>query len=474
MRVKSQVYIFGALLFCAPLFADPAIILPTDITIGRNLETFASVKLSQPAPAEGVSITLVSDDPLRLLFSHSPGEKGTPTITLKVNSQYTATPDFFLQGFADSGSATYTASAPGYGSARGSVVLAPSALLIVGPFRSSEFKTTPHGPIKVSVISALIDKTGDPVVEQPVAGGLILQVPAATSDPKVGAIFPTFKLLGGESSADSEFRPASVGKTVVTLKPSEGFALPARHGSLSATVELPGIGITGDLHLGKDLELGGVVLLGEPAPAEGLDVTLTSDEPQKMILSADKDQPGAKAITLHIKAGESKMPYFVQGLADSGIVNYTATAHGYRTRTAPIGLTPSGVMVVFSAYEAPDEAEYLRASLVRDPRPFTTSLSDKKPVHLSVWTVFLDPNTHRGADMTAQRLRAGVKAKVELENSNPAVAEVASSLVLDGASDHVFTQFKPLSTGQTTISVRTPSGFTTPSNATSVTATIKE
>ena len=91
------------------------------------------------------------------------------------------------------------------------------------------------------------------------------------------------------------------------------------------------------------------------------------------------------------------------------------------------------MMVVYSAYEAPDEAEYLRSTLVRDPRPFTTSLSDKKPVHLSVWTVFLDATTHRGADMTAQPLRAGVKATVELENSNPAIAEVVSSLMIDTA-----------------------------------------
>src|ERR1700691_5688858 len=83
----------GLLLWCAPIFADSTIIVPSDIAIGRNLETYINLKLSEPAPAEGVLVKLTSDDPSRLLFSHAPDEKGMPTITLKVNFQYVNTPE---------------------------------------------------------------------------------------------------------------------------------------------------------------------------------------------------------------------------------------------------------------------------------------------------------------------------------------------------------------------------------------------
>jgi hypothetical protein len=132
-------------------------------------------------------------------------------------------------------------------------------------------------------------------------------------------------------------------------------------------------------------------------------------------------------------------------------------------------------MVVYGPYGPPDEAEYLRTVLVRDPRPFTVSLSDSsRPVQIALWSVYLDPKTLRGADITAQRLRPGVSATLDLKNSNPAVAKVASSVRITGPAPSASSDFVPLSPGQTVISINAPAGFVAPSNATSVTATVKE
>ena len=310
MQLKSYVYTLGALFFlCSHVFGESGIVLQSGITIGRNLETYASLKLSEPAPAEGVLVTLSSDDPARLLFSHAPDEKGAPSITFKVNSQYVNSPDFLIQAFDDSGVATYTAHAPGFGSAKGSVALSPSGLLIVGPFHSSEFKTTPRTPVKIYVISMLLNRANEPVDEQPVAGGLTLEVPFTTSAAQVGAVSTTTKLRGGETSAAEEFRPISTGRTVIACKQPNGFTKPSKLATVGVNVELPGIGITGDLHLGKDLQkLVACVFLGEPAPAEGLAVTLTSEDSKKMILSADRDQVGTKSITLHVKLRRAPEP----------------------------------------------------------------------------------------------------------------------------------------------------------------------
>src|SRR5262249_2101176 len=148
---------------------------------------FTNVRLSKPAPAGGLDVTITSQDPKRLLLSFLPNTAGSKSITLKVKAQYIATPDFYLQGFADSGSVTYTASAPGYTSATRTITLAPSAILIAGPFEASILQTTAGASAKVRIYSALIDSSGSFVQDQPVAGGLTVNIHVSNSDGKVGS-----------------------------------------------------------------------------------------------------------------------------------------------------------------------------------------------------------------------------------------------------------------------------------------------
>jgi len=474
-NLRSLVALAALVVFQPASFAAPGLILPGDGVIGRNLEVFATVRLAEPAPAAGLDVTITSDDPTRLLLSEGPVKAGSKSITLKVKAQYVETPDFYIQALGDSGTATYTVTAPGLPSANGSVTLGRSALIIAGPFGGVVFRTTTGAPAKLTITSAVLDSAGNPGQQQAIAGGLNIKAELLSSDAKVGAATPVaVTLAGGATSAVAEFTPAGVGKTSLTVKLPPGFSTPAQFASVAATVDLPGIGLMGEINLGKDLQVQGVVLLGEPAPAKGLDVKLTSEDPKRMLLSTQIDKTGSSSVTIHVSGGESRVPYYIQSLADSGTIEYTATAPGYRTRTAPVTLTPSGVMVVYSPYGAPDEAEFLRAKQTIDPRPFTTSLAEHKPLHLALWTVYLDPKTMRGADMTAQRLRPGVTAAVELDNSNPAVAKIARSVTVSSASEFAMTEFVPVSPGQTVISAHTPPGFSTPSNATSVTATVKE
>jgi hypothetical protein len=294
-----------------------------------------------------------------------------------------------------------------------------------------------------------------------------------TSDAHVGALKDrTLTLAGGSAMAATKFVPAGDGSAVLTAHAPPGFTFISKLSTVTGTVITPGIGVLTDLYVGKDLQVVGYVLLGEAAPPDGLDVTLRSADPSRLLLSDRVDRVGSASITLHIPPGELKAKYVIQGLADSGIVNYSATAIGYRDRSARVGLTAAGVMVVYAPYGAPDEAEVLRKNLVLDPRPFAVSLSEHKPAPLAVWTVYLDPVTHRGADMTAQMLRPGVQKTVELTSSDPAVGKVTPRVKLSSAEPYTVADFTPVAAGQTVISVRPPDGFAQPSNATSVTATV--
>ena len=249
---------------------------------------------------------------------------------------------------------------------------------------------------------------------------------------------PRILIQSGMMSAETQFQPALPGTTTLSLAVPQSFGLTAAAATVGATVDYPGIGLTGDLTIGKDLQTQGIVLLGEPPPAGGLDIELKSSDPKKLLLSTNFDKVGSGSLTVHVPEGQLRASYFIQSLSDSGTVNYTATAKGFKERAVPIYLAPSGIMVVYWLYGPPDEAEVLRAnSGIRDPRPFTASVSAKKPAYVSLWPVYLDPETKRGADRTAQRLRAGVSAVVELKNSNPDVAQVTSKVELkEGRSLH--------------------------------------
>lgn len=383
------------------------------------------------------------------------------------------TPDFYVQAFTDSGTATYTATAPGFGSMKGTVKLSPSAVMIVGPYKGTAFKTTPGMGAKIAFYTGIINAEGKLVAQQGVAGGKKIEFETVSSDSKVGGVKGLFVLKNGESTLNAEFKPASAGNTVISVKQPEGFTMPKQYASVAATVELPGMGMTGEINLGKNLQVPSHILLGEIAGPKGLDVTITSDDPTAMVISDSAEKLGKGSIVVHVPAGQSRVPYFVQGLADTGVVTHSASAPGYRTRVAPITLAPSGIMVVYSAYGPPDEAEFLRAKQTRDPRAFTVTVDERAPTYLTLWPVYLDPKTKRGADITAQRLRPGVKVTAKLNNTNKAVGTVPETVTLDGPAEWKIVKFIPLSAGQTVISIDTPEGFTTPSNAAEVTANVK-
>ena len=470
-------YVLAASILAPALMfaANPAITPPAKIpTVGRNLQVSASLKLTQPAPDDGLVVTLTSNDPKRLLLAPTPQAPGSKSITIKVGPHYFETPDFCIQALDDKGLATYTASAPGFTSGKGTVKLGPSAILMFPPLRAPLLRTTPNVPQRVGFQTTLINASGKAVEPQPVAGGKDLQIELVVSNPKVGVFTsPSVSIPAGESAFGTDFKPAGVGNATLSLKPPAGFSIPTEFATIAARVELPGIGVAGEVFVGKDLQIPGLVLLGQPAPEGGLDITLTSADPKRLVFAEREDQVGSGTLKLHIAASMSRTEYYIQALGSEGTVTYTASAPGYRDRVAPVYLAPSGIMIAYSAHGAPDEAEYLRPKS-RIPRPFVASLSSKKPEHVAVWTVYLDPVTRRGADMTAQRLRPGVTVQVELSSSDPTVGKVPGTVKLDGSSEFYMAEFTALRPGETVLTVNTPPGFTTPSNATSVTATVKE
>jgi hypothetical protein len=282
------------------------------------------------------------------------------------------------------------------------------------------------------------------------------------------------EIPAGAASAVTLFHPAHEGDVTFVIKAPPGFSVPAEFATVTASVKKPGIVVSDDLFIGQNLEVSGAMALGEYAPVGGLTVTLTSADPTRLLLSASQTEPGSKSIEIKIPAESINAVYFLQALGDSGEVEYTATAPGFRSRTGVVKLAPSGITLTPYFQGPPDEAQVLKKQTSDGNHGFTMKESENTPMKLIAWTAQLDPKTHRSADITVQPLRAGMSLTVPIVNSNPAVGKIDSQITIAGGSDHGSVDFMPAGGGTTEISVVTPKGFTVSANSTKVIGTVSK
>jgi hypothetical protein len=460
--------------------ASAASLLASDISVGRGLQKFATIKLSEPAPEGGIEITVKSDDPRRLQFARRPDAYGSPAITVPVRAGFRESPEFSVYGVGDEGEVSYTASANLFGEGKGNVTITPSAVVVVGPFKTPSFTTSSRGePSRITVYAVRLDPGLQVAEQQFLAGGLSVDVELTSSNPEVGQASPsTIKLAGGNGVAVTEFKPVAQGKTTLSINVPPGFSRPAERTSIEAVVTLPKLALTEEVMIGENLQIAAMVGLSQFAPKGGVTLTLTSSDPSRLILSATATEVGAESIKITIPEGGVNTRFYLQALAKSGSVEYAASAPGFESRSSKVRLAPSGVLLTPSPYGPPDEAEVLRPESVEGHRGYIVSLSKHKSkestVPLVLWTAHLDPATLRGADITVQPLRAGMSLKLDVVTSDPAVGSIQSPVVIAGGTDHAGVHFKPLRTGSTVIEVNTPANFTKPSNSTTLATTIRD
>lgn len=464
----------GVLAFCssALLIGAPGMRL-ADLTVGKNLEVATAVELFEPAPPEGVSVAVRSSDPARVLLSLRPDVAGSDLIVVTVPPGVSRSQQFFVQGLAQNSAATYTASAPGYVETNGTLTLAASGVVLRGPGGlGSPLMTTPHGaPLTITVGSVVLTPDGGLVAPQLVAGGYSLAVEVATSDANIGRVIASpVTIPGGSASATAQFQAVSSGTTTLNTTVPEGFTLARQYGSLTATVITPGIGLF-DVSIGRDLQAGASLTLGEPAPDGGLEMQLKSNDPSKLLLSATANSPGSPSIMIKVPPKGSSGSFFLQSLSDEGTATYMATAPGYQSRTGTVTLAPSGLVIGIGP---PDEAELFRKEAADEAHGFLATLSSHNTLPIGVYLVQLDPKTHRGADITVQALRPGLSVTVDLKSSDSTVGSIASPVTITGGSSKAVAPFSPLHEGETMVSVVTPEGFTPAYNSTLLKAIVKQ
>lgn len=430
-----------------------------DVTVGRNLQTVAAVTLDGPAPPEGLQITMKSGDPSRLLLSKTPDGAGSASIVIKLFllPRLHENPEFYVQGLAASGTVTYTASAPGFPVSTGKATLAPSGVVMGGPFGLGKaFPTLEGAESKISVHPAVLDSSLNFVATQMAAGGVPVKVTLTNSNPAVGAIASsTLVIAGGTDGAATQFHVKSPGKTVLAASAPDGFSTPAEPFATVTAHVAARTFLLSDATIGRNLQTFGMVSVIQPAPAGGIPVTLTSNDPGQLLLSTAEAGAGSEAITVTIPAGGTSARFHLQAPGESGTATYTAAAPGFLSRTAQAALVPSAVVIA-----GPNGG-------LRGSAPFfLVSISGGAVVPISVYTAALRPDNTIG---DLQPLRGGgPPLQVSVTSSNAGVGTMGPPITISAGGNRGVAQFTAVGAGATTVSVAPPPGFASSSDRTSL------
>jgi hypothetical protein len=412
------------------------LVAPTGVIVGNLLETTAQIALNGVAPGGGLLVTLTTADASKLLLSSTGTDAGSASITLTVQAGQSHTQQFFIYGIGSSGTATFTASAPGFGSVPVTVTLAPSGSVIAGPsgIGVNFLTATNSASSTITVFSAMLDAGLNFVAVQAMAGGSSMTVNVSSSNTSVGTVTAsTVTVTGGNFSAATQFQPAAAGATSLSASAS-GFSTPAQGAALTVTVVVPAFSLTDGITVGKGGEELGTVVIGQLAPAGGVTVTLTSNNASQLLLSATAAAAGSTSITVTIPAGSNNTSFFIQVTGSLGNVTYTASAPGFANKTASITQVPSGT-VIFS----PAGLSFFSTTVAGGPAAFQVANAQLNPADNSFVAI--------------EQVAGGSSVSATLNSSTAGVASVASPVTIPGGSASATATVTPLSAGSTDISV---------------------
>ena len=424
-----------------------------------------SVTLSAPAPVGGLVVHLVSSDPTKLLLAQNSSlilGTGTLDVTVPAGQNVASWSMQALVGDATQPSATITVTAPGYGGTSGTHPLTPSGFFI----NTANISTTTLSPdTAVDVCFVKLDAANNNSGFRVLRPGVSVNVAVSSSNISVGTIVASPKTVAtGQTCTSSSggafaFHPVGTGSATLTLATPSGYSAPVNlNTSIAAAVSVPGINFLSlNYAMGKDTQENFGVQLDAPAPLGGVNLTLTSLDPTRLLFAPiNATVVGTGTLVINIPAGNNSAAFSLQALADNGSVGVTANAPGFTTGNNTHPLTPSGFFI-------------------NSPGNFSTTVASGNTA-VDVCFVKLDNALNNSGFRV---LRPGVSVSVSLNSSNTAAGTiVASPKTVNTGQTCTSTSggdfaFHPVAVGSSTLTLPTPSGYSTPFNLnTSITATV--
>jgi hypothetical protein len=429
----------------------------SNLTVGKDLQGSAAVAFSV-ATGASTDVTVTTADTSKILLSNTAGNKGSGTVTVTAGAGTKNSPSFFVQGLTDTGTATLTIKGAGYQDTIATVTLAPAGFIIQNgisaTLNSDTLNTSTFAADStLTVWPAALDPTTKAVlVTQTVRGGMGSQtVKLTNSSNTVGTISTSSVSLGaGIPSASLTFHPLATGTTDVSVTEPSSFTSPSNFQALHVTVGDATIAMN-PLTVGANLQAADTIYLSDPAPTPGgVDVTITSSDPSKVVLSSDPTQAGAASTMVHVNGGTRGLPnFYIQALVSSGTVTLTAKGTDLTDGTTTITLAPSGFVIV-------------------NPSINSGSSGDST---VTIGTSVLDASLNPTGTQQAARPGAA-PVSVGIASSNTGIATVTSPVSFAGNASTATSTFHPVASGNTTVSIQTPAGFSTPTLYQAVNASV--
>jgi hypothetical protein len=404
----------------------------SEMSIPKGFQTTISTGVSGQVP-DGVSITLTSQDPSKLVLSRDRTQPGSDKVVLP-----SGTAGVYGQALASSGDARVTISVPGLTPITETIHLTPPMVFCRDCSTPLELGVKGSTSVSFSIGAAGVD-TGRYFLLNP--GSSRYRFTAESAAPAVATVTPAAaELTTGSDYANVPFRISGVseGTTKVTVKPPAGIALSSNFpSSIQVNVKAKAPQMA-DVEVGKDLMVVNWFVLPY-APSKAVPVTVTTSDPTAVLLSSDGQSAGKATITRTIDTNSSSLGFYVQGLKASGTARITASAPGFGSVTANVALDPSGFAWASDSFSS---VLYSYASAVI----------------INAWA--LDGATMM--PVAVQTLRTGVSATVKVANSKPDVVTLDGSYTISSGNTQTEVTLKGKSSGDAVLTLQQPAGFSTP------------
>src|SRR4051794_35315222 len=93
-----------------------------------------------------------------------------------------------------------------------------------------------------------------------------------------------------------------------------------------------------DVTVGRNLQVSASVILPKPA-AEGVQLTITAEDPTRVKFATSADHAGAASITVLLQPNaQVSPPFWIHGLGETGSVSYTIAGAGIGTAKGTVTL----------------------------------------------------------------------------------------------------------------------------------------
>jgi hypothetical protein len=428
---------------------------PSGVVIGKNLQISTNVSITGNAPQDSL-VTLTSLDTARLLFACPPASTActpatgasSPSITVTIPQNSSQSAGFFMRGYDSAGSIGYTISSSNFGSVNATVPLAPSGFAIQTPGGGFGGFNMLTGQVATLNVYTAAFPAGSASVLEAVAGDQSVSATVTSDAPAIGTISSSpVVIAGGASFGSTMFNAVGVSPPSANVTASASGYTPA---IVSVTVKNQTLSILNGLTVGQHLEVNGSVFLTSKAPAGGEAVTLTVDPASigRLQLAVNPTDAGANSIIVTVPAGQQTGSYWIYGLGSSGTATYSANSPDYGPSPQPdtTTLAPSAIIIVGSQLGGASVS------------------SGAGPQPLLVTTNRLTTDGQNTPQLnSAQSLAGNVPLTVNLGNTNSGAGTLSATSVniAPGTTSNTLT-FTPKATGNATISVTEPTGWTTP------------